>query len=236
MSRPASTRPPESPKSPGSPRPSRSGRSSPLLAREGWPHLALASFAAAGVHAAAGWAWALPFWLMLVFIAQFFRDPPRRIAEAPGAITAPADGRVIAVDTVQDPYLQRPALRVSIFMNVFNVHANFIPAAGRVQRRWYSPGRFINAALDKASEHNERNALWIKTDSGADIVVVQVAGLIARRILCYVDEGARVAHGERYGFIRFGSRLDVYVPAASKVQMGLGDKVKAGSNVLAFLP
>ncbi|HKQ30674.1 MAG TPA: phosphatidylserine decarboxylase, partial [Burkholderiales bacterium] len=122
-----------------------------------------------------------------------------------------------------------------IFMNVFNVHSNRSPVDGAIVKRWYSEGAFLNAALDKASEQNERNALHIRTDAGQDIVVVQVAGLIARRILCYVDAGQRVAKGERYGFIRFGSRVDVYLPPDSQFKVALGDKTHAASDVIATL-
>jgi phosphatidylserine decarboxylase len=207
----------------------------PLLAREGWPHSALALALAVVVHYFAGWAGAAPFWLFSLFVLQFFRDPVRYIASEPGAVVSPADGRVIAVGEAYDPYLRRPALRVSIFMNVFNVHSNFSPVTGVVQQRWYSQGKFFNAVLDKASEENERNALWIKTDDGEDIVVVQVAGLIARRILCYVAAAHRLNRGDRYGFIRFGSRVDIYVPPNSKIGVGLGDKVKAGSDIVGIL-
>jgi phosphatidylserine decarboxylase len=168
-------------------------------------------------------------------VLQFFRDPVRHIASEPGAVLSPADGRVIAVGEAYDPYLKRPALRVSIFMNVFNVHSNFSPVTGVVRQRWYSQGKFFNAALDKASEENERNALWIKADDGEDIVVVQVAGLIARRILCYVGAGDRLNRGERYGFIRFGSRVDIYLPPNGKIRVGLGDKVKAGGDIVGIL-
>jgi len=142
---------------------------------------------------------------------------------------------VIVVDESRDPFLDRPARRVSIFMNVFNVHSNRSPVAGEVKQRWYHHGSFLNAALDKAARENERNALWLKSGEGADLVVVQVAGLIARRILCYVEPGARLARGERYGFIRFGSRLDVYLPPDSRVRVALGDKVKAGRDIIAEL-
>ena len=209
--------------------------SPPLLAREGWGHIALAVAAAALVT----WWWgpwvALPLWLFAVFVLQFFRDPRRVLAEGQDAVLCPADGRVIMVGPAEDPYLKRPAIKCSIFMNVFNVHSNRLPVAGQVRRRWYSPGRFLNASLDKASEHNERNALWITTAGGDDVVVVQVAGLIARRILCYVGEGEVVDRGRRYGFIRFGSRVDVYLPPGAHPEVALGDKVKAGSQVLARL-
>jgi phosphatidylserine decarboxylase len=182
-----------------------------------------------------GWLLAVPLWIIAVFVLQFFRDPRRVLATGPGVVLCPADGRVIAVGPAEDPYLQRPALKLSIFMNVFNVHSNRLPVGGQVRKAWYSPGRFLNASFDKASLHNERNALWITTASGDEVVVVQVAGLIARRILCYVREGDAVVSGSRYGFIRFGSRVDVYLPAGAQAAVGLGDKVKAGAQVLARL-
>lgn len=208
----------------------------PLLAREGWVHIALILGAAILVHIFAGPLWAAPLWLLVVFVVQFFRDPARTIPQDPGALVCPADGRVIVVDQVEDPYLKRPARRVSIFMNVFNVHSNRSPLAGSIQQRWYSPGRFLNASLDKAAMENERNALWVKDDAGRDVVFVQVAGLIARRILCYVDKGARLERGQRYGFIRFGSRVDVYLPVGSRISVSLGDKVTGGRDILGYLP
>ncbi len=211
------------------------GTTFPLVAREGWGHVALAVAAAALVSWWKGPWIALPLWLIAVFVLQFFRDPGRVLAEDRDAVLCPADGRVIVVGPAEDPYLKRPALKCSIFMNVFNVHSNRLPVAGRVRRRWYSPGRFVNASLDKASEHNERNALWLTTADGDDVVVVQVAGLIARRILCYVGEGDEVSRGRRYGFIRFGSRVDVYLPPGARPEVALGDKVKAGSQILARL-
>ncbi|MHB8346530.1 MAG: phosphatidylserine decarboxylase [Acidiferrobacterales bacterium] len=207
-----------------------------ILAREGWTHVAVTVAGAAAVQWLAGGLWALPLWVLSLFVVQFFRDPPRRIPQEPRAIICPADGRVVAVDEVRDPYIDRTARRVSIFMNVFNVHANRIPVSGVVERRWYHPGRFVNAALDKASHDNERNALLIRTGEGSEVVVIQVAGLIARRILCYVGEGARVQGGERYGFIRFGSRVDVYLPTSCEVRVALGDRVAGGRDILGFLP
>jgi phosphatidylserine decarboxylase len=120
-------------------------------------------------------------------------------------------------------------------MNVFNVHSNRSPVDGVVKERWYFPGAFVNAALDKASLQNERNALWIKRDDGRDITCVQVAGLIARRILCYVEAGARLVRGQRFGFIRFGSRVDVYLPLDAEVKAAIGEKVYAAKSVLAWL-
>ncbi len=207
----------------------------PILAREGWVHTAVTGIAAALVHYTLGWLWALPLWLAFAFVVQFFRDPPRTIPAAPLAIVCPADGRIIAVGDAHDPYLERPAKRVSVFMNIFNAHSNRSPTEGKVMERWYQSGRFLKATLDKASELNERNALWIQTDEGDDVVVVQVAGLLARRILCDKQPGERVAQGERYGFIRFGSRVDVYMPSNSQIRVSLGDKVKAGSDIIALL-
>jgi phosphatidylserine decarboxylase len=207
----------------------------PLLAREGWGHVAYAVSAALVAQWIGGIWWALPFWILVVFVVQFFRDPPRVIPTEAGAVVCPADGRVIVVDEIEDPFLKRPSRRVSIFMNVFNVHSNFAPVAGEVKERWYHHGSFLNAALDKASRENERNALWIRTEDGKDVVVVQVAGLVARRILCYVRPGESVTRGARYGFIRFGSRLDVFLPPDSKIAVSLGDKVKGGSQVVAHL-
>jgi len=124
---------------------------------------------------------------------------------------------------------------VSVFMNVFNVHSNRSPVDGEVRQVWYHRGSFLNAALDKASLENERNALWLRTREGADVVCVQIAGLIARRILCYVQAGDALLRGERYGFIRFGSRLDVYLPPGARVRVAIGARVRAGESVLAEL-
>ena len=126
---------------------------------------------------------------------------------------SPADGKVMSVERARDPYLERDALKISVFMNVFNVHSNRSPVDGVVRKRWYHAGSFVNAALDKASLENERNALHIATATGVDVTCVQIAGLIARRILCYVEPGDTLRRGQRYGFIRFGSRVDVYLPA-----------------------
>jgi phosphatidylserine decarboxylase len=206
----------------------------PIVAREGWPFLAAAVAAAAVASWLVGW-WSTPLWLLAVFVLQFFRDPGR---DAPGdahTVVSPADGRIVAVENANDPYLDRESIKISVFMNVFNVHSNRSPVDGRVQKRWYNAGKFVNAALDKASVENERNALWLRTAGGADVTCVQVAGLIARRILCYAREGDGLARGQRFGFIRFGSRVDVYVPKDSRPVAALGDKVYASSTVIATL-
>jgi len=207
----------------------------PLIAREGWPFLAAALAVSFGVHCSLGWAWALPCWLVSSFILQFFRDPPREVPDDVLAVLSPADGRIVAVEKARDPYLERDALKISVFMNVFNVHSNRSPVDGAVKQRWYHAGSFLNAALDKASLENERNALWLRTAAGQDVTCVQIAGLVARRILCYVDQGAGLQRGQRYGFIRFGSRVDVYLPPDAEVKAALGDKVYATESILARL-
>ena len=206
----------------------------PIVAREGWPFLAISVAVAAAITWFLGW-WSAPFWLVALFVLQFFRDPPREIPSGEGLVLCPADGRVLLVGDARDPWLNRDALKISVFMNVFNVHSNRSPVDALVQTVNYSAGTFVNAALDKASSDNERNALHLRTDSGTDVTCVQVAGLIARRILCYVKAGDRLARGQRYGFIRFGSRVDVYLPRGSRPRVAIGDKVKATSTVLAEL-
>jgi len=208
----------------------------PLIAREGWVHVAVSLALAAAVHAFAGFWWALPLWLVALFVVQFFRDPPRRMPDDPRAVLAPADGRIVAVERAQDPYLNRDALKMSVFMNVFNAHSNRSPVDGEIRDTWYHRGKFINAMMSKASLENERAALWIRTPSGEDVTCVQIAGLIARRILCYARAGQKLARGERFGFIRFGSRVDVYLPPAAVPRASIGDKVYATETVLALLP
>lgn len=207
----------------------------PIIAREGWPFLGIAVAVSLGIALLFGWAWSLPFWLAALFILQFFRDPAREVPGDPQAVVSPADGRIVAVEKARDPYLERDALKVSVFMNVFNVHSNRSPVDGTVKQRWYHAGNFLNASLDKASLENERNALWFRTRGGQDVTCVQIAGLVARRILCYVGEGAELERGQRYGFIRFGSRVDVYLPLDAEVKAALGDKVHATESILARL-
>jgi len=208
----------------------------PVIAREGWPFLGIAVAASVLVGVFAGWWWSLPLWLAALFVLQFFRDPPREVPDEPRAVVSPADGRIVAVEKARDPWLERDALKISVFMNVFNVHSNRAPVDGTVRERWYFPGAFVNAALDKASLENERNALWLRTRDGHDVTCVQVAGLIARRILCYVGAGAELERGQRFGFIRFGSRVGVYLPLAAQPVAAFGDTVSAAESVLAGPP
>ena len=206
----------------------------PIIAKEGWPHVLIA----AGFALLATWLlcwWSIPFWLLLVFVVQFFRDPRRTIPTAPGIVVAPADGRVVMVGRARDPYLDRDALKISIFMNVFNVHSNRSPVDALVSKRWYHPGSFLNAALDKASVENERMALHLRTQDGTDITCVQIAGLVARRILCYANESDSLARGQRYGFIRFGSRVDVYLPTTATSKVSVGDVTMGGVTSVAEL-
>ena len=205
----------------------------PIIAKEGWPFIA-GSLLLALIASPYG-VWSVPFWLAFIFCLQFFRDPGRIIAGGPNSIVAPADGRIVVVEEAEDPYLKRRALKISVFMNVFNVHSNRAPIAGIVQEKWYNRGTFLNAALDKASSKNERCALHLKTAGGQDVTCVQIAGLIARRILNYASAGMTLAAGQRYGFIRFGSRVDVYLPLGAKVKVVIGEKVFASSTVLAEL-
>ena len=205
----------------------------PIIAKEGWPFIA-GSLVMALLASYAG-AWSLPLWVIFIFCVQFFRDPARVIAGGPKSILAPADGRIVVVEEADDPYLNRRALKVSVFMNVFNVHSNRSPIESAVQQKWYQPGSFLNAALDKASLENERCALHLKTTDGRDVTCVQIAGLVARRILNYVEAGTKLTAGQRYGFIRFGSRVDLYLPLDTRVKVVIGEKVSASSTVLAEL-
>ena len=210
----------------------------PILAREGWPFIGLALVLSLLATVFWGGVAAIPFYSVLVFVLQFFRDPPRPVPELANAVLSPADGRIVKIEKVRDPYADRDALLISVFMNVFNVHSNRASVDGVVRAVQYFPGLFVNADLDKASSENERNAVVIDaTVNGQQHVVtlVQVAGLIARRILCYVHPTDVLAKGERYGFIRFGSRVDVYLPLSAIPKVAPGDKVSATTTVLATL-
>ena len=207
----------------------------PIIAREGWPFIAIGVVLALALSYVGFWILAVVAWLAVVFVVQFFRDPPRAVPAQPNVVLSPADGRVMSVERARDPYLERDALKLSVFMNVFNVHSNRSPVDGVVKNRWYHAGSFVNAALDKASLENERNALHIVTTTGVDVTCVQIAGLVARRILCYVGPGDTLRRGQRYGFIRFGSRVDVYLPPTAVPRVAVGDVVNATSTVLAEL-
>ncbi len=175
--------------------------------------------------------WVLTFWCV-----WFFRDPDRQPPVGEGLVIAPADGRVVAVEEVaKAPLSGLPARKFSIFMNVFSVHVNRFPVHGRVEAVSYHPGRFLNAALDKASLENERMEILAHTTDGVPITFVQVAGLVARRIVCHLQVGQRLQAGDRFGLIRFGSRVDIYLPLSAHVELGLGEQTRAGESVIARL-
>ena len=189
-----------------------------------------------------GWLWAPLFWVgagVTVWCYYFFRDPVRSIPRVDGAVLSPADGVVSMITRMVPPdeldLDREECIRISVFMDVFNCHVNRMPIPGRVTKISYHHGKFLNASLDKASEHNERNALTIRSESGAQIGVVQIAGLVARRIVCFVHEGDTLQGGERFGLIRFGSRLDIYLPPGVNPQVTLGQTTVAGETILADL-
>ena len=206
----------------------------PIIAREGWPFIAIALAAALVVGYFAPLL-STPLWLVVVFVVQFFRDPPRTIPQEAKAVLSPADGRIVVVEKALDPHAGREALKISVFMNVFNVHSNRSPVDGVVKKVEYFPGAFVNAALDKASTENERNAVVVEMPNGVMVTFVQIAGLVARRILCYTKVGEALSRGQRYGLIRFGSRVDVYLPLDAKPRVAVGDKVYATETILAEL-
>ncbi|PLX36722.1 MAG: phosphatidylserine decarboxylase family protein [Hyphomicrobiales bacterium] len=206
--------------------------------REGRPFIAIAAAAALFL----GWFFTPLFWIFLFltgFIAFFFRDPRRVTAVHPGILVSPADGRVSKIGQFTPPpelgLSDEPMQRISIFMSVFDVHVNRAPISGRLARIAYKPGIFLNADLDKASEDNERNSLIIETDEGARIGVVQIAGLVARRIVSFVREGENVEIGQRFGLIRFGSRLDIYLPEGATALVAEGQRALAGETEIADL-
>ena len=172
-----------------------------------------------------------------LLVINFFRDPERVIPQVPDAVVAPADGQIIfAAKAYEDRFLNKETLKISIFMNVFNVHVNRIPCSGDVETIHYEKGTFLAANLDKASKNNEHNAVVLRIPGGEKIVFIQIAGLVARRIDCWVQPGESVRRGERFGMIRFGSRLDVFVPTDSRLAVDKGQRVKAGESIICFHP
>jgi phosphatidylserine decarboxylase len=177
------------------------------------------------------------FSLLTLFVISFFRDPERSIPPGEKAVLSPADGKIIKVEPCwEEQLLKGPTLKVSIFMSLFNVHVNRIPLTGRVIDISYRAGKFIRANLDKASMMNEQNALLMETPEGTRLLLVQIAGLIARRIVCWVKKGDAVERGCRFGMIRFGSRLDIYLPRDTQLQVRVGQKALAGQTILGHLP
>lgn len=196
----------------------------------------------AAISVLLGLLWQPLFWLgagMTVWCYYFFRDPVRSVPQRDGLVISPADGVVSLISQVMPPKElelgDAPLTRVSVFMNVFNCHVNRAPVAGKVTQIAYHKGKFVNASLDKASEHNERNGLTLETSQGVRIGVVQIAGLVARRIVCFVKPGQQVDAGFRFGLIRFGSRLDIYLPEGVEPQVTVGQTAVAGETILADL-
>jgi len=175
---------------------------------------------------------------LTLFVLYFFRDPDREAAVQEKAALSPADGRIVGVRTLEsgENPLGTRVVKVSVFMSLFDVHVNRIPIGGRISRITYRPGAFFAANLDKASEKNEQNAVTLETRDGKQIVFVQIAGLIARRIACWVREGNEVQAGQRFGLIRFGSRVDVFLPEGSRMTVQPRQKVKAGKTIIGYLP
>jgi phosphatidylserine decarboxylase len=208
-----------------------------IIAREGFPFiLPLVIFAVSATVLGAMWS-AIGLSCIAVFVIWFFRNPDRKTPDIPQMVVSPADGKVIRIeeDIERNDLIKGRFKKISIFMNVFNVHVNRIPYSGRIQAIAYHQGMFFSANLDKASDSNERNSIVIRTDDGREIMAVQIAGLIARRIVCWIKEGMDVRKGERFGLIRFGSRLDVYLPLDSTITVKIGDRVRAGETPLGGL-
>jgi phosphatidylserine decarboxylase len=203
------------------------------VARAGYPFIIVAAFTTA-VLALLGLTTLTIIGLVITFcICGFFRDPDRVIPSQKDVVVSPADGKVIAAEVVDNsPFLNGESMKISIFMSVFNVHVNRVPYNGLVKEIDYNPGKFFSANLDKASQQNEHNAVAIEMENGKPLGVVQIAGLIARRIICHIQPGDQVQRGQRFGLICFGSRLDVYLPVDIKLKLAVGDKVKAGTSIL----
>jgi len=203
------------------------------IAVEGYPFIALFAFITV-VIALLEWGFlAVIFLALTLFAVYFFRNPDRTVPQGEDLVISPADGKVVFVDLVQeDRFLNDQVLKISVFMSVFNVHVNRVPCSGKVVDQFYNKGQFVNAALDKASIENEQGGMVIETAAGKKLLVVQIAGLIARRIVTYPVVGDLLERGQRYGLIRFGSRVDVYLPKETETDIKLGDRCVAGETVL----
>ena len=211
------------------------------IATEGFPFLVPVAVLAVAMTVLAG---SLPLLypvaglliVVTLFIAYFFRNPERTCSEPDTAVVAPADGVVVYLGPATEEHLGREMTKISIFMSVFNVHINRVPVSARVLETFYTPGKFLDVRDERATFENERSGLVLETANGVKLVVVQVAGLIARRIVCYAQKGDHLERGKRYGLIRFGSRLDVYLLKETVVKVAMGQKCVAGETVLGYLP
>jgi phosphatidylserine decarboxylase len=205
------------------------------IAVEGYPFIAVAGFVTV-VVALLGWKiLAVVALVVTLFITYFFRNPERVVPEDEHAVVAPADGKIIYVGPSREEHLDAEVMKISIFMSVFNVHVNRAPISGRVIESFYHRGKFYDVRDERATFENERSGLVVESATGKKIVVVQVAGLLARRIVCYLRKGDAMVRGERYGLIRFGSRLDIYLPSDADLRVAMGDKTVAGETVLGYM-
>lgn len=202
------------------------------IAKEGYPIIGLFTVSALTFAMFQCYVMAFVFLVLLWFSVFFFRDPERVVPSDEGIAVSPADGKIIRIQKKEDPITGEEKTCISIFMNVFSVHVNRSPVQGVIQKIKYFPGKFINAAYDKASTDNERCAYLVKDEKGDEWTFVQISGLIARRIVCRADEGDELKRGERFGLIRFGSRVDVYVPEGYESSVRIGEQVFAGQSVL----
>lgn len=206
------------------------------VAREGYPFIGYSAFITLLCGMAEFWVATALMFLVTTFILMFFRDPERIVPENTSGVVSPADGKIIIAETVNDDrYSDAETLKISIFMNVFNVHVNRIPFPGTIESVRYIPGTFVAADKEKAHLKNERCVVTMQTQQGQTITFVQIAGLIARRIVCRLQAKDDVQRGQRFGLIRFGSRVDVHLPATSRLSVAIGDKVVAGETILAHL-
>ena len=207
------------------------------LAREGFPFILIALFLTFLTYFLGLIYLSIPAGILCLFIIFFFRDPTRKNDAPHNAVLTPADGTILDIKHFEDGEnpLGEPAVKISIFMSVFNVHVNRMPVGGTVEKITYQPGRFFSANLDKASQYNENNRVTLQTSESRKIVVIQIAGLIARRIACWIREKEHVAAGQRFGLIRFGSRLEVFLPVNSTITAQPRQRVKAGQTIIGYL-
>jgi phosphatidylserine decarboxylase len=205
------------------------------IAKEGLPFLIPAAFLTVFLGTMGWKVWMSLGILFSLFIAYFFRNPRREIPHLPNIVLSPADGRVIHVgECEEDRFLKEKTLKVSIFMSLFDVHLNRAPVSGKVLERSYLPGRFLVASVEKSSLLNEQNALILETEDRFKIILIQIAGFVARRIVCYAKAGDRLRKGEIFGLIRFGSRVDLYLPPETKPIVRMGQHVKGGESIIGY--
>ncbi len=207
-----------------------------MIAKEGMPFLGIGIGLTVLLYWLFGEIGASIGGILTLAVAYFFRDPPRKIPAKEGIVVSPADGKILEVTQVnEDRFLKRPAQKITIFLSVFNVHINRMPVSGRIKNIYYNPGKFLMAYAPKASLENEQNAVWLEGEKGREFLVVQIAGWIARRIVCKIGPGDFVERGQRFGLIRFGSRVDLYLPLGCELLVKPGDRVKGGESILARL-